>query len=854
VFRKISVLCLFVSIVFFSNMPVFAKHYRKYSSETYRARKLKRFLRKGKRSSTDIKHITKDSFRKFKAKYGKECKARWSGSGYIRKIYNIQHTRQVSGDREKGVRQFLKDNSELFGIGDMLPSIKLLRQSKTLGTSRFVYGLKHMGVPVFGKRLYVNLCSANRIRMLNNEIPDNIAFLDYEELLTMDDAVKIAERFLSAENVHWYNSEDVYFPEYSNVYSKVWMLSFITSKPAGIWKIAIDKESGAVRWARNFAKRAVNGTGLVFDPNPITFHGDTSLKDNNDADSELLSSARISVTLKLLNDPISGFYVLSGPYANIVKADNQAKESDPDAFLYSRSNDKFNEVMAYYHIHTFHDYISSLGFNNILESSPIDINANGGIEDNSYYFPESNSITFGNGGVDDAEDADIIIHEYGHAILDDRVNLFGRNTESNTIGEAFGDYLACSYSAEKGFNPTYFAEWDASPFGAYLRKLETTTLYPDDVDGQEHNDSPLLSSVLWELRTMTDKTTADKLIIGTVNYITASATLQDFATGLLAADQAFYNGVHSSTIINLFKARGIYGTLISEEFEGISSLPTTEWLIKQTSTTTWRLSGFTDKNASVKGNQTDLQDEWLLSPQFGFEEQPKLAFFWMRDNDAVSPEQSAVLSVRVSTDGGGTFGDPVFTVTENSAPSNKWNHETITLRSYANTKNVVIGFQYTGKGGETIRVDNIIVVNSFVPPTVSITTPSGKKSGQISLSFMLSKLENDTASVTVEYSTDNGGTFKTATLSEGGNKTTGLSTSTSGISHTVIWNSLSDTGLTAQSAIFRITPQYGGVTGTAVKTSVFLVDNSAPAPSSSYTGLLLLMISFPLLLVLRKKV
>jgi len=852
VFRRINILCLLISVMLFSSMPVFAKHYSKYNYGVYKARRLKQALRKEKKSAAPKKFITKDRLSRFKAKYGKACKAKWSNSGYIKKIYNIQNAPLVPGGGEDGVRKFLNNNSKLFGMANMLTSLKFLRKYKALGASRFVYGLNHNGIPIFGKRLYVNLCNANRVRMLNNEIPADITFLDYEEHLTMDDAVKIAEKLFDAEKIDWQSGGDVYFPEYSNVYSKVWMLSFITSKPAGMWKVAVDKESGAVRWARNFAKRAVDGSGLVFDPNPVVFHKDTSIKDNDDADSELLSSALVDVTLKLLDDPINGRYVLSGPYVNI--EGKMADESSPNDFRYSRSNDRFNEVMAYYHIHTFHDYISSLGFD-ILNGSPIDVNANNGSEDNSYYYPGTNSIAFGNGGVDDAEDADIIIHEYGHAIIDNKVNLFGMNTESDTIGEAFGDYLACSYSADKGFNVTHFAEWDAAPFGSYLRKVETTKVYPNDVDGQEHNDAPLLSSVLWELRTQTDKTTMDRLVIrAATNYITASATLQDFATGMFAADQEFYGGIHSSMIINAFKARGIYGTLISEEFEGISALPSTEWLVNQTSSSSWSLSGFGDRNASVTGNPQEVQDEWLLSPPFKFEEQPKVSFFWMRNDDSISPEQGAVMSVSVSSDGGGTFGTPVFTVTESSTPAEKWNHETISLRNYANMNNVVIGFRYTGKGGDSISIDNIAVVNSFVPPTASVITPSGKKQGQVSLSLILSDLESDPASVVVEYSTDNGTTFKPATLSTGGSQTTGLSTSALGISHTVIWDSVSDIGQTSELAILRVTPQYGSIKGTAVITPIFVVDNSIPTPSTGNIGLALLMLVFPLLLVIREKV
>ncbi|MEZ4916786.1 MAG: hypothetical protein R2836_07345 [Chitinophagales bacterium] len=46
----------------------------------------------------------------------------------------------------------------------------------------------------------------------------------------------------------------------------------------------------------------------------------------------------------------------------------------------------------------------------------VDTHGNNGA-DNSFFSPATPlRLIFGEGGVDDAEDADVIIHEYGHAI------------------------------------------------------------------------------------------------------------------------------------------------------------------------------------------------------------------------------------------------------------------------------------------------------------------------------------------------------------------------------------------------------------------------------------------------------
>ena len=96
--------------------------------------------------------------------------------------------------------------------------------------------------------------------------------------------------------------------------------------------------------------------------------------------------------------------------------------------------------MSYYHIDTLQRYIQSLGFKNINNRS-IKVNVNGTTDDNSFYSPSTKALTFGTGGVDDAEDAGIIAHEYGHSIQDNQVPGFGSSAEGGAMGEGFGDFL-----------------------------------------------------------------------------------------------------------------------------------------------------------------------------------------------------------------------------------------------------------------------------------------------------------------------------------------------------------------------------------------------------------------------------
>src|SRR6185312_11869865 len=66
--------------------------------------------------------------------------------------------------------------------------------------------------------------------------------------------------------------------------------------------------------------------------------------------------------------------------------------------------------------------------------------------DNSQYSSAGENLTLGQGGVDDAQDADVIIHELGHGIHDWITN--GHLSQTEGLSEGVGDYNAGSYSRD----------------------------------------------------------------------------------------------------------------------------------------------------------------------------------------------------------------------------------------------------------------------------------------------------------------------------------------------------------------------------------------------------------------------
>src|SRR5215213_7631585 len=220
------------------------------------------------------------------------------------------------------------------------------------------------------------------------------------------------------------------------------------------------------------------GSGTVFFPNPVAQLQNQGLTDQNDADYAALQPAYREITLTNLDG--SGFLI--GDWANIRAETGTPAYSAINTFDYHRNDDRFEQVMAYYWVTESQKYIQSLGFGSsrrAVNKESQDVRTNQYGVDNSFSWDKHDLLRFGKGGVDDAEDAEVIIHEYGHAIHDSQVAGFGVGPEAGGIGEGFGDYWAVTVSnviAPTADTPCV-ADWDAVSYTSTvphcLRRVDT---------------------------------------------------------------------------------------------------------------------------------------------------------------------------------------------------------------------------------------------------------------------------------------------------------------------------------------------------------------------------------------------
>ena len=311
--------------------------------------------------------------------------------------------------------------------------------------------------------------------------------------------------------------------------------------------------------------------GAVFAVNPVQSSGNENLVDDKDSATSVPASEYKSVPLTNLDG--SGY--LRGDWANVVTATGKPV-SARTGYVFNRHDDGFEQVMAYYWVTQAQLYLQSLGFGaggaNALrpvnkESQDVRLNQYGA--DNSFSWDKHDLLRFGKGGVDDAEDAEVIVHEYGHAVHDSQVPGFGSSEEAGSIGEAFGDYLSVSVglwtSARNNWvpktPPVCVADWYSISYTSEvphcLRRLDAGLHFPRDKTGEVHHDGTIWSQALWDIRTALGDTEANRVIINAQFSFKADTSFAAAAATTVSTAQNMYGSSAATAVTAAFHARGI---------------------------------------------------------------------------------------------------------------------------------------------------------------------------------------------------------------------------------------------------------------------------------------------------------
>ena len=533
-------------------------------------------------------------------------------------------TPSVSRDLAQNV---LKENAELFNWKSDLPDLHVQRVNESPDAQSVRFEQNYKGVPVDASEVVVNVDPDGSVQSVYNNYHYNIPQeLDPEkikfnagqareivkQLLTVYESYELSEPTLIVYRYHrvenhppkspgkptnhrnnFLSAVDTQLSENwpegdlpkEGQYFLAWDFTATTHKPSHAWRILIDAMTGNLIQTIDLLQYAT-GKGRVYDPNPIVTSGDNGLSSHTQI--SILNGQTKDVVMDNLNPPDNaGNLHLDGPFAQIVELESPTfpePVSPSGDFVFPVNNRNFLDAMTYFHVDRFQKYIQKeLGLMNVANYS-ISIDPQGETgADNSHYF--NKTLVFGEGGIPDAADAMVILHEYGHAIQDN--SNPGFNNPVSGLGEGFGDFLAAVYFDDKHKNPGdtrgHMMSWDGNHTDHFWpgRRYDVDWLFDQPVytnESDNHITGQLWCATMFELYRKLGGDSSDAEVkraardlsirlhlMANFKIPTRNATAQQMGQQIEASDsnlggwRGMANGLHRKVIYDTFRRRHLAG-------------------------------------------------------------------------------------------------------------------------------------------------------------------------------------------------------------------------------------------------------------------------------------------------------
>lgn len=331
----------------------------------------------------------------------------------------------------------------------------------------------------------------------------------------------------------------------------------------------------------------INGSGLVFDPDPRTTLNTDALSDTSPASA--FDAAYQTKTLPDLT-VTGGVYSLSGPFVNIKNIESPAtapSTTTNGVWTAKRGNNAFDDTNVYFQLDQNQRYIQSLGFTGAksIINRPLDVDTDGvNGDDNSHYSGGSpDYLAFGHGCVNDSEDADVILHEYGHAIQAN-INPSWSGGDTGAMGEGFGDYWAGDYSYSRPNGTVYHPDWIFSWDGhnacwdgrmlnrtdAMYNSSKTYSAHSSVTEGgvtfqsDELWSAPLFGAMKALIAAGKPRANIDKIILEAHFGLGSGVKMPAMATAIVNAAKTLFPGdlTYANTFQSKFEAQKILGTIV----------------------------------------------------------------------------------------------------------------------------------------------------------------------------------------------------------------------------------------------------------------------------------------------------
>jgi len=485
----------------------------------------------------------------------------------------------TAGTPEAMAAEYLRANAGLLKIEQNLSDIKLSSMRETPGGHHVRFQQYLYGYPVYQGGIVVNLNRQNQVVMVMNGYKPQAQLKETKPRITLDDARQIAGEYLKIHGRINFEDQWTIVFHYNGMTQLVHQITIVPAEYVmGEWEILVDAISGKIIRVQDKAcydqpreLTSTNGFGRVFDPDPLTraraiYQAGGQFGDNNDADTDSLVAQIVWRDL-LDIEYYNNLYHLEGPYAHIqdFEAPFKGLFNRPDSIWdFTRSPDAFEAANVYYHIDKSMRYINdSLGFSLMpyqysggVRVDPHGLNG----DDNSHYISSTGQVAWGEGGVDDSEDPDVILHELGHGIHDWITN--GGLSQVTGLSEGCSDYWAASYNRSTGFwiptDPQYFwvFQWDGHNEFWSGRVTNYSATYPNGLVGQIHTDGQIWASTLMQIWDDIGRKATDENFLEALSMLNSSSNQEDAAQAFIQADINLHGGANLVAIEYWFTQRG----------------------------------------------------------------------------------------------------------------------------------------------------------------------------------------------------------------------------------------------------------------------------------------------------------
>lgn len=433
------------------------------------------------------------------------------------------------------------------------------------GGEYITYQLIYDGKPVYGRLAKVMVDNAGVLRWAYHNVPSFTA--------------PTQTVFLSGTEVvdfYWDNFPDYVIQMDGN---QTWMADGQTLIPSFYLKLkdtvayTIEKRVYSTqkrllyvhKLYSNFQKTDTPAQASVFDPDPLTtanvFYGGAYSHNNGQETPELAAQRKIkpfdvkyTITGLVLEDDNFLIKEITAPYwpATIV--------NNGTMFNFVRNNHSFGDVNVFYHLTNYKKYVDSLGYKT-LPGFKINVDAHAFDSAERSQFAGGDvppSLQFGDGGVPDNEDADVVIHEFCHALAFGAAPNTSIGQQRWALDEGLADYFAASYSKSvDDFNWQKVFNWDGNVGGWQGRRVDYGKKYPEGLLNNVWKDGQFWSTAFMIIYDSIGREKADKLMLEALYRLAPNMSMRQLAYAVLQIDSIKNGGANSQAIQCAFGYNGI---------------------------------------------------------------------------------------------------------------------------------------------------------------------------------------------------------------------------------------------------------------------------------------------------------